>query len=435
MTNRPTTLTVLGAGFAGLATAQRAEQLGAQCEIFESRSYLGGHASSMSKQGFTFDEGPHVSFSKIPEVVELLDKGIQGRFREFSSTVSNYYQGHWVTHPAQVNLFGLPADLVTRCVVDIVNAAFKSKEIPDNYAEWLLAQFGETFSHEFPFRYTRKYWTVEPEKMTTDWIGPRMYMPKLEEVIRGAVGPREENLHYITSFRYPTHGGFGEYSKALSSNAKVHLGTPVEWIDPKSKEIGVRSGKTYGYERLISSLPLPDLMRLIKDSPAVVRDAASNLTCTSLYLVDVGVKRNEGFPNGDWLYFYDEDICFARVSFPHRLAASNVPEGHGSIQAEIYHSRYRPIEYENVLTRGIEDMIKTGLLRKDDDIVFSQVRNIQYGNILFDQLRKNSLKIVETYLDTLGILRCGRYGLWNYHWTDESIVSGWQAAEAALNVK
>jgi len=387
----------------------------------------------MHEDGFTFDEGPHLSFSKIPEVVELLAQAVDGNFREFSSIVTNYFQGYWVTHPAQVNLHGLPPDLITRCVVDIVKASTRQDHPPiTNYAEWLLAQFGETFSHEFPFRYTRKYWGLEPAELTTDWIGPRMYMPKLEEVIRGAVGKRSGNKHYITDFRYPAQGGFVSYAKGLSSNAKFHLGTPVAWIDSTAKRLGTSKGTTFDYESLISSLPLPILINLIKDVPVSVRDAAAKLRCTSLYLVDVGVQRDEGFPCADWLYFYDEDISFARVSFPHRFAPANVPPGHGSIQAEIYFLPSQPPAYSDVLSRGIEDMLKTGLLFKDDKIVYSRARTIGYGNVVFDHQRQTSLAIVESYLDSIDIVRCGRYGLWNYHWTDESIVSGWDAAQRVL---
>jgi protoporphyrinogen oxidase len=260
-----------------------------------------------------------------------------------------------------------------------------------------------------------------------------MYMPKLEEVIRGAVGVRSGNRHYITEFRYPTEGGFVSYAKGLSSNATFHLGTPVAWIDSKAKQLGTRKGTTVDYETLISSLPLPVLVNLMKDAPVPVRDAAAKLRCTALYLIDIGVQRSEGFPNADWLYFYDEDISFARVSFPHRFAPSNVPPGHGSIQAEIYFLPSQPPAYSDVLSRGIEDMLKTGLLSKDDKIVYSRARTIPYGNVVFDHQRQASLATVESYLDSIGILRCGRYGLWNYHWTDESIVSGWKAAEQAMS--
>ena len=42
-------------------------------------------------------------------------------------------------------------------------------------------------------------------------------------------------------------------------------------------------------------------------------------------------------------YFYDEDICFTRLGFPHMLSTKNAPPGTGSIQAEVYFSeKYKP---------------------------------------------------------------------------------------------
>ena len=50
-----------------------------------------------------------------------------------------------------------------------------------------LASFGRTFAEAFPMQYTRKYHTTTAENMSTDWLGPRIYRPSLEEVLRGAL--------------------------------------------------------------------------------------------------------------------------------------------------------------------------------------------------------------------------------------------------------
>ena len=54
-------------------------------------------------------------------------------------------------------------------------------------------------------------------------------------------------------------------------------------------------------------------------------------------LVNIGVDR-EDLSSAHMTYFYDEDICFTRLGFPHMLSATNVPPGTGSIQAEVYFS-------------------------------------------------------------------------------------------------
>jgi len=58
---------------------------------------------------------------------------------------------------------------------------------------------------------------------------------------------------------------------------------------------------------------------------------------------------------------------------------------------------------------------------------------LKYANIIFDLERADSLKIVHGYLDEIGINYCGRYGDWGYMWTDESFISGENAAQRALD--
>jgi len=72
-------------------------------------------------------------------------------------------------------------------------------------------------------------------------------------------------------------------------------------------------------------------------------------------------------------YFYDEDVSFSRISFPHMLAATNAPPGAGSIQAEVYFSRkYRPLTVlpESLIDPVIADLKRVGVLREDDRILF-----------------------------------------------------------------
>ena len=56
---------VLGAGLAGLSASYH---LGHDCEVYEKNDYCGGHIYSHHINGFTWDEGPHVSFTKHEHV-------------------------------------------------------------------------------------------------------------------------------------------------------------------------------------------------------------------------------------------------------------------------------------------------------------------------------------------------------------------------------
>ena len=188
------------------------------------------------------------------------------------------------------------------------------------------------------------------------------------------------------------------------------------------------------YDSLISSIPLPALIKLIPEAPADVRAAAARLACTKVVIVNLGVNR-EAVSKAHWTYVYDDDFVFTRLSFPGNLSPNTVPKGTSSIQAEIYFSdKYRPMEGvpSDYIERTISDLKRCGLLRDEDQILFSEATMAHWAQVIFDHDRKPSLETVHGYLRDVGVAYCGRFGDWGYMWTDESFMSGERAAEEVL---
>lgn len=423
---------VLGAGLAGLAAAGRLSEAGIDVQVLERSSRAGGLIKSRRVEGFTFDHGPHVSFTKREDIRALLAAAVGGAYRESKAELLNLWRGRWIPHPAQSHLHGLPVEVVERCLVDFVEA-LGSPAAGDSYEAWLLRHLGRAFCEEFTFRYTRKYWTAEAAQLTSDWVGQRMHTPPLREVIRGALAPQPADQHYITSYRYPLQGGFETYLPSVLRGQAILTCEEVMEVRPRARTVHTASGRAFGYERLVSTLPLPVLVERIQGAPSDVRDAAARLRCTSMVLVNVGVQRWEGFPPSDWMYFYDEDLCFARASLPHRLAEANAPAGCGSVQVEIHHSPYRPLPAASMLEAGLADLRRAGLLLPDDRILVAEEVHVPFANVIFDAGRAEALARVLAYLRELGLESCGRFGEWAYLWTDDAIHSGWRAAGRVLS--
>jgi protoporphyrinogen oxidase len=262
-----------------------------------------------------------------------------------------------------------------------------------------------------------------------------MYRPSLEELLRGALAPWTPDRHYISHFRYPKRGGFYSYLKPLPTTGELRLGQKVVSVDPVRLKLTLDGGKEVGFDALVSSVPLPVLLPMIVGAPADVVAAAARLACSTCVLVNVGVDRAD-LSSAHMSYFYDDDVPFTRLSFPHMLAASNVPEGCGSIQAELYFSKkYRPLtgSPDDLIEPAIAGLKKAGVLREDDKILTSHAKLVEYANVIFDLERKDAIAAVHGYLDDIGIAYCGRYGDWGYMWTDESFISGERAAERALS--
>lgn len=430
-----TEIVILGAGMAGFGAAHWLHGRGLRARMYEARPTPGGHTSThFYDDGFVFDEGPHISFTSDPRIQALLAANIGGQYEVMKAYVNNYWRGHWLKHPAQINLHGLPEDLIVSCIRDFVAANAVPDPKVSNYEEWLLAAFGRTFATTFPMQYTKKYHTTEAKNLTTDWLGPRLYRPTLEQVLLGALKREPLDVHYVDNFRYPTHGGFCAYLKPFEAMADLHCGHRVSAIDPATRTLTFTGGATAPYGELVSSLPLPRLVPMIRGVPPDVLEAASLLACSQVVLVNIGLNRPVD-TRAQWTYFYDDDICFPRVSFPPGFSPTLVPAGCGSLQAEVYFSeKWRPLtnEPKDWIEPTIDGLIKCGLVKDRAEIIHRSVIFVPFANVIFDHDRPKALATVHGYLDDIGIGYCGRYGDWEYIWTDQAFKSGEDAGQAAL---
>ena len=55
--------------------------------MFETKSYAGKHIYNHQHDGFTQDEGPHVSFTQHLYVRKLFEESVQGEFLEYEIKV------------------------------------------------------------------------------------------------------------------------------------------------------------------------------------------------------------------------------------------------------------------------------------------------------------------------------------------------------------
>ena len=199
----------------------------------------------------------------------------------------------------------------------------------------------------------------------------------------------------------------------------------------------MRFGNASGfrYDGLVSSVPLPELIPMIDGAPPDVREAAGRLACSEMVLVSLGIDRPD-LVDAHWSYFYDRDVFFTRLSTPHLQSPHNVPPGCGSLQAECYYSRkYRPLDRtpEQCIEPVIADLMRCGVLKPTDKILFRHAMHIPYANVIFDLEASGAAATVHGYLNDVGIGYAGRYGDWAYMWTDEAFISGQKSARNILD--
>lgn len=442
-------VTILGAGLAGLSTSYHLRQ---PSVLLEKNHHAGGHIHSEHVDGFTWDEGPHLSFTKYDYVRELFAANVDQEFLEYEVTTGNYFRGHYIPHPAQSNLYAVPEPIRSECVRDFLAMRQKNDDfVPDDYKEWLHFAFGETFAQTFPSAYTRKYWTTSPERLTTDWVGERVYFPSVEDVQEGAKGPLPEQTHYIKKIRYPKRGGFMAYADTLVEGADVRYHHELSYISFQERRLWFSNETSMPFDRLVSTIPLPVLIQR-SDAPPSIQEAATRLTCTSVLLVNVAADHATMRPE-NWIYVYDEDKYSTRINCTEMLSPENAPEGKTGVQVEVYASKYRPLQasHEAIAKDVCGELVEMGIIRSLDAVESVHTKWVPWANVVFDKGRREALDAILGWLEQHGLAReaddlapttdwdekldeeqvenqtlflAGRYAQWKYFWTDDCVLRG-----------
>ena len=419
----------------GLSTSFHLEHRNAV--VFEATDHYGGHVHSWVRDGITWDDGPHISFTTNEYVRNLFAENVDDDYEELEIRATNYFRGHWIDHPAQTHLYQVPEPLRTQCLRSFLEtASANGHPDPANYQEWLHQAMGPVFAETFPAAYTRKYWTTEPANLDVDWIGVRVLRPTTEEVTRGAKGPLDRPTYYVATrdSRYPSNGGFWAYTHRLARGADIRYGKTVEKIEFGRRRLGFSDGSDADYEVLVSTLPLPMLIAASEDAPDEIREAAALLRCTSFLYVQIAVthpsERDEL-----WIYVYDEDKLSTRISITEKFATANAPPSMSGIQVEVYGSPYRPLPTDHAsVARGVtEELIEMGLVRDQSFVQSLHVKHVPWGNVIFDLNRRAAVKVIDDYLDRVGVVRAGRFAEWKYLMTDACVLSGRRAAAECVD--
>ena len=412
---------ILGSGIAGISAGYHLEKSAEKVVIYEKNNDWGGLCGNFTIDGFRFDKFVHFTFTDDPYIKGIFEKS--SPLYDHPSISYNYYNGYWLKHPAQNNLAPLPTEEKVNIITDFINR----KQIPieeiKDYAQWLEVQYGNYFAHNFPFKYTRKYWGLEANELETKWVGNRMYSPDLSQVLRGSYEVQDETFYYTKYMRYPKKGGFRSILDDCRKGLDIRFNKEVVKINPKEKIVTFKDGTSEKYERLISSLPLPEIVNMIDDIPKEVVEAGKNLHNTCGYMVSLGFKRAD-VAKRLWFYIYDEDILSSRVYSPSMKSPDNVPEGCSSLQAEVFFDCKAQIpNEETVLNNTIDKLVKMGLF-KEDEIVVKDIRFEKYANVTFDKDIYKNRQIVLDYLKEQNIESIGRFGKWEYMWTFQAFEDG-----------
>lgn len=427
-------ITILGGGLAGLSAGYHLKNQ--KYLILEKEKEVGGLCRSKSINGYVFDYAPHILFTKDEYTKTLLMNLLKDNLIKQVRRAYIYVKETYVKYPFEVNLKGLPKHVIKECINGVLN---RNKKTPRNFKEWIYTTFGDGIARHYMIPYNEKVWKYDLSKMDIDWVSERVPSPSIEDMKKGARGEQRKEFGPNAEFFYPKIGGIGALANSLLRfSSKVFLNSEVIEIKRKDGKIEIEYKKEgrvrkISSEYVISSIPLPTLIGLLKDAPEEVVKAANSLIFNSLVCTNIGVRR-KAISDKHWVYFPEKKFLFNRISFPMNFSKFTTPENRSSILVEVTH-RKDEIDLEEVKEKVIEGLINAEILKENDELEVCDISSFKYAYVIHDLQRRKNLSIINSFLEENNIYPVGRYGKWEYLNMDKTILSGKEIVEKLKSIK
>ena len=382
-------------------------------KILEKNNYNGGHVYSHKFRDFYFDEGVHVLHSKNKKFLKFILKN--SKYINKSSNPINYYNGNWFKYPVQNNL-----SMVDNGLKYLISFLVRSKNFkPKNFLEWCLSVYGEEITNKFYKRYTQKYWNKNLAELDTSWLPGRVFSTNDEQVIKNCFFNNKDSVSTFDKFKYPkTNGYFGFFKNHFDKYKKITTNNVrIESINLKEKIISYNKKKEK-FDKIFSTIPLPELKKYIS-FPKQIKTCIDKLEFTSLYTVNIIIKKKFYNFRQDWNYVYDNKTRISRMSILNNIQGSK--SKYLAVQIEIFTLGNSTAKVN--VKKEIAYLSKILKINKKD-IIDHSVRFIKYSYVISKNNNLSNVIKIKNFLNKFNFYPFGLYGDWIYYWSDQAFIKG-----------
>jgi len=335
----PLKAAVIGAGPMGLAAAYELAKRGVQVTIFERDDRIGGMSAFVDFAGTRIERYYHFICKPDRTTFEYLREfGLEDRLRWTSTRMGFYYQGtlyDW-GHPFALLKFpGLSLLQKVRYGLHVMRA----KGIDDwrpydafSSTEWLQRWIGEQ-AYDVLWRslFHYKFYELQ-DSLSAAWLGTR-----IKRVALSRKSLFEEELGYLEGGSEVLLESIARRLRELGARIELKAGIEeVAMADAAGGQqiTGVRiAGAVRPFDRVISTIPLPYLTRLLPGLPADER--AKVAAIRNVGVVCVLLKLKHPFTRNFWMNINDP-----RIEIPGLIEYTNLNPLDGS--AIVYAPYYMP---------------------------------------------------------------------------------------------
>jgi UDP-galactopyranose mutase len=412
-----TDVIILGAGPAGIAAALA---IGPETIVLEGRDDIGGLAGSFEMEGAVFDVGGHSFHTPHPEVRSMVFNALD--MHEQKREARCYTYGSMTSYPFQKHFRELPD---SRVVAECARGLRYVKESAGaaNFEEFVLSRFGSGIAEHFLLPYNRKLWGRDLTRLSADWVGQRVASPEGVTQKFASSGGERKPLQSDSVVAYPAYGGYGEITQALARKVEnLQFGARAVSVDVQRKQVTTEDGEVFHWGRLVSTLPVNELLKIMNGVPNYLIEDADRLEYVSLKLVLVVI----GHP-------VDTEIQRIYLAQPH-LPAHKVVINHNSspyLRSLPHHGITGEVSYSagkdllpDIEGRFVKSIVELGIIKDVKEVLKTKVIDVRYAYPVPTPDRDNIVARIKDWLGEGGIYTVGRFGEWAYINADEALYRG-----------
>jgi protoporphyrinogen oxidase len=301
-------IAVLGAGPMGLAVAYQLARDGHTPVVYEADDRVGGMTAAFDFSGLTIERYYHFHCISDHAFLTVLDElGLAGKMHWVATKMGYWYQQRlqpWGNPVALLKFKGLSMAAKFRYGLHAFLSTKRDDWKPlDNVdaLKWIKRWVGKE-AYEVLWRRLFDYKFYDyTDNLSAAWIWSR-----IRRIGRSRYNLMQEKLGYL-------EGGSDTLLQAMRADIEArggifHLKSPVSKVTIEDGQVrGVEAnGQFEGFDKVISTIPLPYVPRVMPDLPAEVLERFRSLK--NIAVVCVIVKLRKALTENFWLNTNDPDM-------------------------------------------------------------------------------------------------------------------------------
>ena len=406
---------VIGAGITGLTYANFTKN---KYVIIEAEDHIGGLCNTIRKDGFVWDYSGHFFHFQHPEIAAFVQERMDAND---VVTVQKHtqirYKDRLIDFPFQKNIHQLEYEEFIDCLCDLFELEPNDENVA-SFKAMLYSKFGKSIANKFLIPYNEKLYATDLDRLDADAMGRFFPYADKEDIIRNF--RTRKNDSYNGSFLYPK-GGAIQYIDAVARDIcpeAISLNEKVIQINLNNHEVQT-DRHVILYDRLISTIPLINLIQLTK-----ISYQSEAFTWNKVLVFNLGFDAPSDDKANHWIYFPEKKYCYYRVGYYSNI----IPSDRMSLYVEIGFSKDADIDVDTMLRMTLHDLKSAGVVSTQHLVSWhSVVMNPAYVHITTKGMEET--RRIKQLLAQYDVYSIGRYGSWNYSSIEDNMIEAMELAK------